>query len=487
MRARLLQDIHAPSEITEKPELTKVIALEISGAVDAFLSLDGQSRICNKLYNLLLDRATEVKAAFRCTGDQFFATILYSTYGLRNLVPEIKEEFPFFKAVHSSPLKNAALRLTNSISAHRQCRKGTRKGNAGWPKFRSSRNWFSLEFDEPGKGYKILGSTLYISLGCDKDGKRSKKLAFQLKESHLLRGHIPRNLRIIKEAGRYYAIFTVKVLSPSKKPIKKVIALDPNHKNFAVGVDTQGVSVEVEAPFWLKASRKRIDELKSKRDRCKKVVRTEQVLDDKDIPTGSTYKVHSRRYRKFERVLEKALHKRREQTKTFMFSVAHRLVKHYDCIGIGDYAPDGTGLTKAMRRSMNNDSLLGRFKHILRWTAAKSGKHCIEYDEKGTTRTCHLCSYEVPGGLNPSIRTWLCPVCQTMHSRDENAAQNGLAKILRDLNKEGESYGSQVPGSGPVQVNERWVWRVSPSGIIVSTAENGTARNRSARKLKKKA
>jgi putative transposase len=487
VNAHMLQGIRTPSEAFEDAELTKAIVLELTGAAESFRSLDGQSRICNKLYNLLLERATEIKVAFRYTEDPVFAAMLYSAYGLRNLIPEIKEEFPFFKSVHSSPLKNAALRLTNSINAHRKCKKGTRRGIAGWPRFRSSKNWFSLEFDEPNKGYKIVGSELHLSLGCDEDGKRAKKLVFQLKEAYALRGHVPRNLRITKDAGRYYAVFTVKVCAPKKKPIKRAIALDPNHKNFAVGVDTQGVSIEIEAPFWLKQSRKRVDELKSKRDRCKKSVRTEQVLDEHGVPTGNTYKGHSRRYKKLEKVLEKASHKRREQTKTFMFSVANKLSKRYDCIGIGDYAPDGTGLTRAMRRSMNNDSLLGRFKHILRWTAAKSGKTCIEYDEKGTTRTCHICSYEVPGGLHPSIRSWLCPVCQTMHLRDENAAHNGLAKILRDLNKEGESYGSQVPCSGPVHVNERWVWRVSPSGIMVSAAGDGTARNRSARKLKKKA
>lgn len=101
---------------------------------------------------------------------------------------------------------------------------------------------------------------------------------------------------------------------------------------------------------------------------------------------------------------------------------------------------------------------------------------CFVYDEKGTTRTCHVCKYEVPGGLSPSIRQWKCPVCQTVHIRDENAAQNGLAKILRDLNEKGELKGSQVPGSGLVSIRKRWVWRVSPSRIFVSVAGVGTVK-----------
>ena len=150
-----------------------------------------------------------------------------------------------------------------------------------------------------------------------------------------------------------------------------------------------------------------------------------------------------------------------------MFTVAHSLCQTYDYIGIGDYAPSGNGTTTAMRRAMNNRSLIGRFKEILSWTAAKSGKTYVEYDETGTTRTCHMCRHVVDGGLCPSIRRWVCPVCQTEHIRDENAAKNGLAKILRDLKEKSEALVSQVPCSGLVSVVERWAWRVRPSGIIM--------------------
>jgi hypothetical protein len=41
-------------------------------------------------------------------------------------------------------------------------------------------------------------------------------------------------------------------------------------------------------------------------------------------------------------------------------------------------------------------------------------------EEKGTTRTCQLpdCGYQVEGGLDPTIREWICPRCQTLHIRD---------------------------------------------------------------------
>ena len=226
----------------------------------------------------------------------------------------------------------------------------------------------------------------------------------------------------------------------------------------------KGRAVEIAAPHWLKPYDKRIDELKSKRDRCNKRSKKVVVTDQQGKPTGKEIQLPSKRWQKYHRTLEKALHKRQEQTKTFVYTLAHRLCQQYDCIGIGDYTPNGTGVTTPMRRAMNNRSLIGRFKEALMWVALKSGKTCIEYEEKGTTRTCHCCEYVNAEGLCPSIRTWECPDCRTFHIRDENAAQNGLKRVLRDLTKS-ETLVSLVPSSGLVSVIERWAWRVLPSGV----------------------
>lgn len=447
-------------------EATKVIKLQLEGPEEIFRSIDGQSMICNWLYNRLLDKANALRQEFIQTGNSEITKTLYTERGLRNLLPSLKIEHPFLKSVHSSPLKNAALRLSQAIQARQQSKKGKRRGKeVGWPRFRSWKaSWFSLLFDEPNKGFKILGDTLQLSLGMGDESKR-KSLSFTLKESHLLKNQQIRNLRIVKQAGIYYAVFTVRIILIDKKPIKRVIALDPNHKNMAYGVDLEGRSIEIEAPHWLKPYDKRIDELKSKRDRCDKHAKKVIITDLQGKPTGKEIQLPSRKWQKFHRTLEKVLHKRQEQTKTFVYTLAHQLCRQYDYIGIGDYTPSGNGTTTPMRRAMNNRSLIGRFKNALMWVALKSGKTCIEYEEKGTTRTCHCCEYVNVEGLCPSIRTWECPDCQVVHIRDENAAHNGLKQVLRDLIKKGETLVSLVPGSGLVSIIERWAWRVLPSGV----------------------
>jgi len=251
----------------------------------------------------------------------------------------------------------------------------------------------------------------------------------------------------VKQSGIYYAVFTVNRLLPEAKPISKIISLDPNHKNLAYGVNTENQAIEIGAPFWLKIYDKRIDELKSKRDKLKKKSRLVEIYDHKGLPIGKQRWQPSNRWKKLNATLERVYAKRREQTKTFCYTVANKLFREHDLVAIGDYTPNGGGFTTSMRRAMNNRSLIGRFKEILSWVAIKSGKHYLEYSEEGTTRTCSDCHYRMENGLSPNIREWDCPNCNAHHTRDENAAKNGLIRVLRNLYKEDEEKSSLVSGS----------------------------------------
>lgn len=443
-----------------------VIKLAVDGDLETIQIVDGQSKICNWLYNHLLEQAKQLRDQFCKTQDANACKTLYTERGLRNLLPGIKKENPFLKVVHSSPLKNTALRLSSAIQAHQKSKKGKRLGKrVNFPKFRSwKKQWFSLFYDEPNKGFYIEGQKLLLSLGMGEDRKH-RSISLNITEAHLLKDKTIRNLRISSENGKYFAIFTIQKKLPQKKQINKVIALDPNHKNLCYGVDTDSKAVEIASPAWLKTYDKRIDELKGKRDHCLRKSKKLPVLDQKGKEIGKDYFLPSRRWRKFNNAMEKTLRKRREQTKTFMYAIANRLFQDYDCVAIGDYVPHGGGISKKMRRAMNNRSLIGRFKSVLSWVAKKSGKTYFEYDEKGTTRTCSACLNVVQEGIDPSCRQWQCAKCKTLHIRDENSAITGLRNVLRDFSTNGEIIVSQVPSSGLVLIKERWAWCARPSGV----------------------
>ena len=457
--------------------VTSVIKLVLAPDKDIAVCLDDQSRKCNSLYNKLLEQANQLKQKFKDTGSLECARTLYSARGLRNLVPGMKEVHPYLKSVYAAPLKNTALRLTASITAYQNSRKGKRAGKlTGWPQFRAWKaSWFSLLYDEPNTGYSVKDGHLHLSLGLGMDRKR-KSIKIPIVDVHVLANRGIRNLRIIKEANIFSAIFTVVRAVPETKPIKKIIALDPNHKNLAYGVDNDGQAIEIQAPYWLKAFDRRLDEIKSKRDRCKKKSKLIDVVDNEGVVIKQRWEA-SRCYKKLDVTYKKILAQRREQTKSFCYRTAHLLFKRYDLVTIGDYAPHGQGITTPMRRAMNNRSLIGRFKEVVSWVAIKSGKTYQEFPEKGTTRTCHACSFVVDGGIHPSIRTWSCPGCSAEHICDENAACNGLIKILPATSllrrvegnpqKLSRENSLPVPGSGRVLIEERWAWKVLSSGTLV--------------------
>lgn len=445
--------------------------------------LDGQSKICNWQYNHLLEIANDLRK-------QYIVTTLYTKYGLRNLVTEIKQTNKFLLAVHSSPLKNAALRLTDAIQDYQDVKHGRRKGRqTGWPHFRSwhKKGFFSLLYDEPSKGWRIDGNILALSLGENEENKRIRlelQLLDQLPEKYKDR---VTSLRITRDGQhQYFAIFTIgdnhlqqlKKKDPETGKIKistvktpaqtktpqlatatnpRIIAFDPNHKNLVYGVDSENNAIEVENIDILKGIDAKIDNLKSRRDKCKK----KSIKVERE--NGSSFWKPSRRWTFFNNLLNEAYRIRREQTKTYLYTLANQICKRYDVILVGNYTPHGNGITTPMRRSMNNQSLIGRFKGILKWVAARSGKIYDEVNETGTTRTCSnvKCRYVVADGIPLDVREWTCPRCGVTHIRDENSAINIIRKAILEKNL----LHSSCRFGDDIKVFNRRVWRVTPSGV----------------------
>ena len=422
--------------------------------------LDSQSRIANWLYNKLLEQANTLRQQYREAQDQQrreqIGLTLYTERGLRNLIPGLKAHHPFLRTVYSSVLKNAALRLSKAIKDYQDGKHGRRANQVNWPRFRAwKRAWFSLQYDEPAKGYRLAGRTLRLVLGQDATGTQLS-LQVQLAEAlpcWVNHEHI-RQCRIVKEGHFFSVVFTVERVLPGGKPLRpdKIVALDPNHKNVAYAVGTDGKATEIHNPYFLKILDKRIDQLKAKRDKCKKQSRRIKRED------GSTFWLPSHRWLMLNARLQELYRIRREQTKVFLYTVANRLYHDYDAVGIGNYVPHGGGITRKMRRAMNNQSLNRRFKHVLAWVALRCGKQYLEWEEDGSTRTCHDCGYVVEGGIPPDIREWECPGegCGSAHIRDENAARNGLTRTLAGLG---------LPCSGRREVCSRRAWRFNGLGL----------------------
>ena len=449
-------------------QFARKVRLEVDETTAGYL--DGQSKICNWLWNKLKDEVDARMAALstvdhacseaetkRLLGD------VYSEIGLRNLVPVLKDKHPFLRCVYSSPLKNVALHMAKAIRAHRTTKNQSRSGPAaGWITYKAwAKQWTSLEYDEPNKGWRVAQcGWLDLSLGVDREGQRLSARARLIAPPKGLAA--ARTCRIVREGrDRYFAVFTFRRKKKQEHASRRAVYLDPNHKNFAYALDPTGHAFEI-GNLLLKPAERMLDKLKSRRDRCKrKSLWVDTVRQDASV---STHWRPSRQRQAVDSVITRLEQKVRDQKKHFQYALANRLCRDYDLIGIGDYVPQSTdhGKGKTYNRAVNNRTFHGSFKSILSAVGARSGKRVVVTDEKGTTRTCHLCQHVMKQGIHPSTRRWTCPGCKAEHHRDENACQNGLRRLL-----EQSGYGAgnlPLPCSGPVRIRARCDWRFQPQG-----------------------
>lgn len=389
--------------------------IEVFFNKETALLLDGQSKKCNWLYNQLVAKTREDYQ----NGNKLKLT---SGRNLRNYATSMKEEYQFLKTVHSSPLKNTAIRLKTAYDKFFD-------HETGYPKFRSwKEKWFSLYYDEPNKGFKLEGdNSLRLTLGKtqieDKKGNLKNKQLYaygNLREKLVLNNDARiKTFRLCKEKTKFYAIFTVEESDKEVSKPKNVrwISIDQNHKNFFVAIDSEGRTFEFMNFYQTKYFDKLIDELKSKRDKCLRKAKKHETEH------GNSYYTPSKRYAKLNKSLDKAYSRRQEQIKSNMYQIAHFLCANYDEIIIGNYVPSkATAKFDNMHRSMLNQSHIGAFRKVLSWVATKSSRLCHVVDEKNTTKECSQC-----GNMEkkaPDVREFTCPVCKTFMLRDVNSAIN---------------------------------------------------------------
>ena len=220
----------------------------------------------------------------------------------------------------------------------------------------------------------------------------------------------------MKERNKYYLIVCLEKMIVSPKITSRFISIDPNHKNFFVGVDYIGNTIEFNNLSMIKYFDKQIDKLKSKRDHC--------VKKNKLIKTPySSYYIGSKRYNRINNALSKTMQRKREQTKQALYRIANMLTDNYDVIAMGNYFPSKDIIKNHNQsRSMINQSVIGKFRNILKWVCEKKSKTFILVDEHNTTKECCLCKNEEK--KDPSIREFRCIKCGMEIERDKNSAIN---------------------------------------------------------------
>ncbi|OON96406.1 MAG: hypothetical protein ATN32_00930 [Candidatus Epulonipiscium fishelsonii] len=327
--------------------------IEIAFKKNDIVILDNQSKICNWLYNHLLE------VCIKDYLENNNSLKLLEGRNLRNYATALKKEYPFLKTVYSAPIKECAYRIKRAYVK-------SFTSNAGMPNFRSwRRKWFSLVFDEPYKGWEVKeeGTVISVSLGKIpnlpvEDGKRNPSVLGKLKVPMILEADEKYKLfSLVKKDNKFYGLFTIEKQLPTVNyPQTKWIFINLETHYFFSAADYQGEALYFKQLDLTKYWDNQIQSIKSKRDNCK----TKYI---KYTTSGTKFVLHSSRWNKLNHAVNIAKNTKQEQLKSILYQISIYLYKHYDLVIVTDY----NSSTKPV----------GLFRRILKWTSEKQQKHFI--------------------------------------------------------------------------------------------------------------
>jgi len=322
-----------------------------------------------------------------------------SVYDQKKEVPKIRQELPEYKKVYSQCLRALFFRLDKAFkSFFRRCKQDEKK--KGFPRFRGKYYFFTLMF--PGMYVEKLTDRTFKLPG----PQGIPRIIVKTKET------IPdtsREVRIYKSNDKWFASFSVDVEEQEKSENKDVLAIDIGIKNIAAISSTTGKEEVISNRKPSMKELKRLDNLRSKRDKCKK---------------------GSKRWK----YLTKRLRDEKEQWKNrsddHLHKVSHKIMTQAEgIVVIGDIKPsEMVSGNKKLNRWIHNEGKMGRFIYFLTYKSKKFGKELVKMDEAYTSQDCSNCGFRQKMPLWKRVYT--CPNCGLKLDRDLNSARNLLNKFV---------------------------------------------------------
>ncbi|MFB7056386.1 RNA-guided endonuclease InsQ/TnpB family protein [Streptomyces vinaceus] len=248
----------------------------------------------------------------------------------------------------------------------------------------------------------------------------------------------PSSLTLVKDcAGRYFASFVVDTEPEVLPQAESEVGIDLGLTTFAVLSDGRKIS----SPKFLRRAEKKLQ-------------RAQRDLSRKTKGSKNEAKARVKVAREHARVTDR----RRD----WHHKESTRIIRDNQAVYVEDLAVHALARTR-LAKSVH-DAGWATFVNMLGYKAVKHGRRFGKISRfEPTSRVCSTCGYH--DGPKPlHVRQWICPHCETVHDRDENAAVNTLAAGRADrLNACGAPVG---PGAIPARRDETG----SPRGGLVAAA-----------------
>lgn len=297
-----------------------------------------------------------------------------------------KTTYPDVPAVITDQVMKRLHRALNRFFTFRK-----RGDRCGFPRFKGSNQWHSIEFRDATNSLKDK----YFHAGKQCGGNIRTVMHRPLEGIFKL-------ARIVKRPSGWY-LQCICDIEPIPLPkTGKAIGLDVGITSFLA--DSDGHLIE--NPQHLKAE-------------LKNLAHSQRIL--------SRRVKGSQRRKKQAHVVARRHERIANRRKDFLHKTAHQYIQQYDTIVVEDLNITGMVRNRHLARAIV-DASWSAFRLILEGKAEKAGRRVIAVAPQYTSQRCSGCGAYVEKSL--SVRTHVCPFCGLIENRDINAAKNILKKAL---------------------------------------------------------
>ncbi|MCL5105793.1 MAG: transposase [Candidatus Marsarchaeota archaeon] len=314
-----------------------------------------------------------------------------------------------------------------------RCREG--KPKKGFPRFKSRDRYKSLTYPQDNGSFKIERIKKGVRLRVSRIG------TMRIELHRAIEGRI-KTLSIKREAGEYFAIFSVETETeiPEIKD-NNSIGIDMGLKTFAVLSD--GTSIE---------------KPKFARNKQFKIARWQRIIAKKDVLAKKQGRdKYTRNRQKAVVKLQEAWADVNNQNNDFIQKETAKMVNSdkYTLFKMEALKPKNMMKNHKLARSIGEASW-SKFRQILSYKAESAGMKVSLVDPANTTQKCSNCNNIKEGKeiLTLKDRTYNCNICGMVRDRDLNAAIVINRKPILEKAREGHS-------------------RRNASGGVVSTFQKG--------------